>query len=376
MITKLYKRSKNNKVQEWAIEVRKDRFRTFEGFVGGTITQSKWTVCKGKNLGTKKETTNIEQAQKEADAKILKLKKKDWTENIEGIDNAKRKVLPMLAKKFEDEFDKLMQGPIRKIAVQPKLDGIRALNDSQFLYTKEGRIHTITSQHLFEATRNLIKDSILDGELYNHKFKVDFNKISSIVRMQNPLIYQLNRAREVLEYHLYDCNISNLSFEERYNILTSLFEHQNNIDKRVKLVETHFIDASDPRLIEKLLDLHIKWIKEGYEGSMIRDADAYYKSTRVRCLLKRKESIEDEFELVDILSGRGNKEGIATSIVCRDSRGEEFSAGILGNESYCIELLKNKQRYIGKQVTVKFQNLTPERKVPRFAKMKAIRDYE
>lgn len=382
MLQKLFKRASNGKIQEWTIETLGDSFRTSEGYQGGKITPTAWTDCEPKNVGRANATTGEEQAVKEAEARVVKQKKNGWTDDINNIDlDSVQVIKPMLAKQYQDEIERLYQSG-DDIALQPKLDGIRAYTDKDRMGTKEGGTHSIVSAHIHDVVKDLldgcIDNTILDGELYNHIYKADFNKISSIVRTQNPTAEEISDAREVLEYHLYDINIPNKTFAERHSILKALVELIDN--PIIQLVETVFLNVrnNSTKAIQDRLDLyHKKWVNEGYEGSMIRNANSLYQpKKRTRDLLKRKDFVDEEFILVDILAGKGNKATMAASVTCRDKRGEEFDAGILGDNSYCANLLFNKDQYIGKQVTIKYQNLTPDRKVPRFGKMKAIRDYE
>ena len=74
----LYKLTENNQVQTWQIVVEQDYFYTLEGVENSVITKSLPTYCKGKNIGKKNQTTNSEQAYKEALAKFTKKKDKGY----------------------------------------------------------------------------------------------------------------------------------------------------------------------------------------------------------------------------------------------------------------------------------------------------------
>ena len=64
---------------------------------------------------------------------------------------------------------------------QPKLDGIRCIANQSGLWTRAGK--EITScPHIWESVKPFLDANpgvTLDGELYNHELKEDFNKISS-----------------------------------------------------------------------------------------------------------------------------------------------------------------------------------------------------
>ena len=68
----LYKYDSRGLVQEWTIWVQGNKFWTVEGVKGGKLTTSEPTVCFGKNVGRANETTDKEQAIKEAQSKFQK----------------------------------------------------------------------------------------------------------------------------------------------------------------------------------------------------------------------------------------------------------------------------------------------------------------
>ena len=121
-------------------------------------------------------------------------------------------------------------------------------------------------------------------------------------------------------------------------------------------------------------------LKLGYEGIMLKKFDVPYFFGRSFDMLKYKRFKDAEFKIVDIEDGKGNKKGKATAVICVDDNGTEFKAGVTGTEEFAAEMFANKEVFIGKIATIKYQELTPVKDgkggVPRFGKMTAIRDYE
>jgi DNA ligase-1 len=128
----------------------------------------------------------------------------------------------------------------------------------------------------------------------------------------------------------------------------------------VRRVPTHLVDT-----ITHLNELYEKYVDEGYEGQMVR-TDGPYENKRSKYLLKRKEFQDSEFKILDIVEGVGNKSGMAGNMVFKNHKGIEFHSNIKGTRLYLKELLKNKNKLIGKTATVKYFNLTPEDEIPRF----------
>ena len=92
-------------------------------------------------------------------------------------------------------------------------------------------------------------------------------------------------------------------------------------------------------------------------------------------MLKRKEFIDEEFEVIDIEEGSGNRTGTVKHLVCKNKDGKIFNSNVKGNFDYLEEILKNKKDYIGKLATIKFFQYTPDG-VPRFPYAIGFRDYE
>jgi DNA ligase-1 len=120
----------------------------------------------------------------------------------------------------------------------------------------------------------------------------------------------------------------------------------------IKLVATVLATNS-----EQLDDIYSGFLQDGYEGQMVR-LDTPYEQKRAKALMKRKEFIDDEFEVLAILEGQGNWAGYAKSVQCKTKQGVLFNAGIKGNQEFAKELLTRTP--LPKTVTIRYQNVTPD----------------
>ena len=136
MLPLLYSLTSLGQTQTWSIEFSGGKFRTTEGIKGGAMTVSEWTVCEGKNLGKKNETSPEVQAEKEARAKWKKKTESGYWENEADIHKTKF-FEPMLAHKWVDHSD--TEFPL---FVSPKLDG--CLEGSSLVKTKEFGLKAIS----------------------------------------------------------------------------------------------------------------------------------------------------------------------------------------------------------------------------------------
>ena len=351
----LYSRTSNGSIQTWQIFVDGDSFFTIEGILGGKLTESKKTFVESKNLGKKNQSLGYMQAIKEATSKYNKKIESGYRLNINDIDISTF-FEPMLAKKY-GEVD--FQFPIYQ---QFKLDGLRCIITKNGMFSRNGK-PIVSAPHIFEELKSLFienPDLVFDGELYNHRYKHNFNKIISLAKKSKPTKEDLLESKKLLQYHVYDFPLNNkFTFGSRWIRLIDLLKN-NKIDSRIIVpVKTMFVETQ-----EELDDLYTTSLTEGYEGQMIR-LDCPYENKRSKYLLKRKEFIDKEFILLDITEGKGQRSGMFGRGHFKTEDGKDFEANARGDEEFYIELLKNKQNYIGKLCTVRYQNLTPDN-IPRF----------
>ena len=252
-----------------------------------------------------------------------------WTnENIKGTE-----ILPMLANKWDDRKNYISE----PFYVQPKLDGIRLLVSNQGCFSRTGKpVNGV--DHL---SRGLRDGEWLDGECYAPG--KTFEEITSMFKM-NP---------QDLEFHIFDyfdLGRPDLPFAER--------------QKRVT-VQTVLVKSK-----KDIPMWHNTFVDQGHEGIMIRDALSTYEiGKRSNYLLKYKEFQTEEYEIVGVKEGSGREKGAAIW-VC-----DGFCAKPEGTLEYRRQLFKDGDTYIGKMLTVRFQNLTAQG-VPRFPVGVAVRDYE
>jgi ATP-dependent DNA ligase len=105
---------------------------------------------------------------------------------------------------------------------------------------------------------------------------------------------------------------------------------------------------------------------------MVRNTKFPYENKRSKSLLKWKRFEDEEFRIVEINEGQGNRTGLATEAVLSLPDGKTFSAGIIGNDDYSRNLYNNREKVKNLRATVKFQGKT-NTGIPRFGKMKIVR---
>lgn len=379
----LYKKTSTGKIQYWTISSHSQIGQMDEeeyapewglittkfGQVDGKEQVTYDTITKGKNSGKKNATTAVEQAEAEAQAKWEKQLKKGYVQTLGGAqadetdDLIEGGVVPMLAHKFAEQAHKIKYPAF----VQPKLDGIRCIaivkEGAATLWSRTRK--PITScPHIIQELEAAFEgmDIILDGELYNHDMKSDFEKVVSLVRQEEPA-----EGHEIVQYHVYD-TVNGDNFRTRNTQLARLFRFFEF--EALKLVQTKAVQSED-----EVMNYFDKFRSIGYEGAMMRNMDSLYVNKRSADLQKVKEFDSDEFPVVGVEEGRGKLAGHAI-FVCKTKEGKEFLAKLKGSTDLLKKYFDDHYLWQGKQLTVKYQGFTNKEKVPRFPVGVAIRDYE
>ena len=372
-LEKLYSKSTKGKLIFWYMTLIDDGensgYFVSSGQVGGKEKTMKPTVCVGKNVGKKNETSPLDQAKKEIESKYKDKKKKGYSLDIERA-GVKDYIQAMLADDIykHKNIDKL----VFPCAIQFKLDGIRIIASRKGLFTRDGN-EIFSLDHIkkdvfeiFKKNENLI---FLDGEGYNHNFRDNFNAIASAIKKEKEDSISEEQSKLIF-YNVYDggFNDENEKFFKRSKKIKKILK-EGGCESLIT-TPTYIVNS-----FEEIVKKNEEFVKQGYEGSIIR-LDSVYEHKRSRGLLKMKKFFEEEFKLIDVLEGTGGKSGIAGSVVCEKDNGVQFNSNIMGNmDVYAKNLLANKGDFIGKMVTIRFPNYTPDG-IPRFPYMKTVRDYE
>jgi DNA ligase-1 len=236
------------------------------------------------------------------------------------------------------------------------------------MWTRTGK-KLIAAPHIFEALKPLFEatpDLIFDGELYSDKFANDFDSLCSIVKKTKPTSEDLALSAAQMEYHIYDLPSIKDTFSKRIAALDLL---SIVLPKCCKIVSTYILQND-----KEVEAQHELYVTQGYEGQMLR-LNGLYENKRSKSLLKHKSFIDEEYTILGVEEGIGNKTGMVGSFIFESKSGKRFNCSPKFNWERCTEMWEQRETLIGKQATVKYFNLTPQG-VPRFPYCIAIRDYE
>jgi DNA ligase-1 len=352
----LYKADSSGSIRQWLIKTEGNKIIVEHGQDGGKIQRTEDTVKAGKNVGKANATTPEQQAEAEAQSKWEKQKtKKGYVEDktrAASEENDLQGEECMLA----HEYGTLLNGVFtaesnHKIkfpaAVQPKLDGHRCRTKTDWTLWSRGHKPINSVPHIVAELKSIFPEQVprLDGELYNHELKEDFEKISSIVRQSK----KVDPEHELVQYHVYDVEEDGFKFGQRSGFLAEALKSA----KFIKVVPTKIVNNH-----EEVLEAFREFIRLGYEGAIIRNLDSFYEGKRSYNLQKLKEFYEQEFEIVGIQEGRGKLQGCVGAFKCKTCDGVEFDVKMEGKTEFLKEAFNNESIWKGKSMTVRFKRWT------------------
>ena len=276
---------------------------------------------------------------------------------------------PMLAYPISDkpiDYD-------NKISIQPKLDGVRCLIQYDAgkvtAYSRTGKEWKNIDHILYDLVPFFQKhpNVILDGELYNHDFKDDFESIISMVRKTKPTVEDKLKSVDNVQFHCYDTIMEHMPYHDRAKFLISNLRDSYCV---------RFLPAFSVDSEERAKLYHQENLGAGYEGSILRTNDIY-KCGRSWSLRKFKDFSDAEATIIGYVDGKGKRTGTLGKFLMRDDDGIEFGCppGKGYNYKDMKDMLDNIHDYIGQRATFTFFERTKANSY-RHPLFKAIRNYE
>ena len=264
----------------------------------------------------------------------------------------------------------------KPVFMQPKLDGVRCLIQQEFhkdgdkvvAYSRTGK-QWLNIDHILQSLKPFFAgnpDVILDGELYNHALRDDFEKIISCVRKQKPTAIDRAESRKLVQFHCYDIVDETMPFWDRY-----------------KFVFANLRDAYGVRTVATLAEItdqyqahayHDLYLKDGYEGSILR-LNTEYQCKRSHSLRKFKDFHDAEAVITDWVEGKGKRKGTIGKFMAIDADGNTFGMPVMDNFKKLQTMFKEMQGWVGQEATFTYFERTKANSY-RHPLFKALRNYE
>ena len=263
------------------------------------------------------------------------------------------------------------------IYMQPKLDGVRCVIQREEIEGKAWVVRAYSRtgkqwrniEHILNNLAPFFKkypEVILDGELYNHDLRDDFNKIISLVRKQKPTEEQRLEASKLTQFHCYDIVDEELPFDQRCEFLNQALML---LGDSIHTVDTIMVFDED-----EAQSVHRSNLKKGYEGSILRTNDKYA-CKRSHNLRKFKDFHDTEATITGWVEGKGKRIGTIGKFLAIDNEGNEFGMPVMDKFKYLQDNFKKMQGYVGKIATFTYFERTNANSY-RHPLFKALRNYE
>ena len=276
-------------------------------------------------------------------------------------------IKPMLAHKYDDNRVNWSQ----PVYIQPKLDGVRCVITKDGAFSRTGKQFKNIA-HIELSLKSFFDqqpDVILDGELYNHDLKDDFEKIISLVRKQKPTDDDKLDAKNLTQFHCYDYfdGVQYDGYKTRMNNLVT----SDIYNYCIKYVPAKLVDSYN-----YARTLHKEYLAAGYEGSIIR-LDGLYKHGRSYDLMKFKDFSDTEATIIGYELGKGKRTGTLGKFIMLDDEGIQFGCPPGKGYTYkdLASMLVEIDTYIGKRATFTYFQRTQAGSY-RHPLFKCIRNYE
>lgn len=386
----LFKEDSHGRMRIWQIGFDPDsqRLITIHGIVDGKIQMTHKAVTtnsSGRSL--------LEQALLEARSDYKKHYDKGSRPLVESVNLPQELEFssPMLANEYNPS--KIKRFPV---LAQAKLDGVRGQLTCEpgpegdpsrvKCRSRENRTQLHTSGHLLPHREELVNffkflppKAELDGEWYSHE--ISFNRLRSVMATKKIV----HPDTKLVKFYIFDIKEPQvLTYLDRYNLLVEAMEKYVKAGYSAKyfcILASRFVNSHD-----EISKLHDKYVEMGYEGLILRKIalpgmsekelkETIYRPVRCNNILKVKEFITEEGEIVGVEEGKGKYEGTAILRI-KDKRGDILTVNPRGSLELRREWFEHPEQVIGKRYTFRYFKPAEEGDKPRFPTGIALRDYE
>ena len=214
-------------------------------------------------------------------------------------------------------------------------------------------------------------DVILDGELYNHDFKDDFESIISMVRKTKPTDEDRYISAQNVHFHCYDVILPKYYDYFKYEYRRNFIVQNLPIRDCINGLFTQLVSSE-----KEAKEFHKHSLELGYEGSIIRTNDMY-KCGRSWSLRKFKDFQDAEADIVGYEEGKGKRQGTLGKFLMQDDDGIQFGCppGKGHNYKDLAKMLEDIHKYMGQRATFTYFERTKAGSY-RHPLFKCIRNYE
>jgi len=303
------------------------------------------------NTAINKTIELIEQFDSESQDVILCILRKNLKAglNITTCNKAFPSLIPEFKVQLANRYDKKKEYKgVKHWYASPKLDGHRCLYIDGKLISRNGK-EIIGFDHIIEELKQFpFVFNFVDGELYSHDMK--FSEIQGIISRSKNIDVEKKKLVKFNVFAVVDDYINNT------REMISKMKFKNNF-KYITFLEYTRIENN----FKDIKKLHDEYVKEGYEGIMLRDVKKFYDYKRSNALLKFKNFKETDLKIVKCIEGVGKYEGMLGAFKLRGkAEGKKVitECGSGFSDEQREKFWKKRDKLKGTLVEVKYQNIS------------------
>ncbi len=270
------------------------------------------------------------------------------------------KVFPNLIQTFDvslaQKFDMKRIEHMSKVAIEPKLDGIRCFSivkaGTVRMYARSGKLITNFDETIAPELAKL-GEGCYDGELMGEDF---ISLMRQAYRKENVNASDTYLALfDFIPLREWETRNAKMTCDERYEELLDRLT-DNDADLTILMpVERMTVDA----LFEDIKDCHDYYVKAGFEGAMIKMRDAPYKFGRGYEVMKLKAFHDVDLPIKGLLEGTGKHSDKLGSVVV-SYNGVDVQVGSGFSDDLRDAIWNDKDNFIGRLIEVRYQEVTPD----------------
>ena len=258
-----------------------------------------------------------------------------------------------LAQKFQE---KRIVG-MKDIAIEPKLDGIRCFaivdNGIAQLFARSGKIisnfdDTIGSELL------KLGPGCYDGELMGEDFASIMRQAYRKESLDTTGTYL--SLFDYLPLEEWKSGKTVMScFDRREELLDRLTDNDVCLDL-VNPVDRSYISSWT---VEEIFEAHDEYVREGFEGAMIKDPQAPYRFGRGYEVMKLKAFHDVDLPINGFLEGTGRHSDKLGSVIV-NYNGVNVHVGSGFSDDLRESIWRDQDKFTGRMIEVRYQEVTPD----------------
>jgi len=268
-------------------------------------------------------------------------------------------LIPTFDVSLAQKFDPKRVVKWDNMIVERKLDGIRCFSivrdGAVIMYARSGKPIT---NFIDSIGPSLIAmgDGCYDGELMGEDFVALMRQAYRKGDVETDGTFLA--LFDFCSLEEWDSKDATTSYVDR---LVTLYDRISTLDddskKLITYVDKETLSVSEDSDLVKVL--HDKFVSEGFEGAMIKNPQAPYQFKRSYDIMKLKAFFDVDLPVDDLLEGRGKHVGTLGAFVVYH-QGVKVQIGSGLSDEIRSEIWDNKEKYIGRTIEIRYQEITPD----------------